>query len=39
MCQAFKAGADVVVIGNHFEQNPQDLPLFIEMRQRYAQSR
>ena len=29
MQRAFCAGADVVVIGNHFEQYPEQLPLFI----------
>lgn len=28
MIQAFEAGADIVVIGNHFEQYPEELPLF-----------
>ncbi len=28
MKKAFKAGADIVVIGNHFEQHPEQLPLF-----------
>ncbi len=25
---AFQAGADIVVIGNHFEQHPEEIPLF-----------
>lgn len=29
MLDAFEAGADIVVIGNHFEQHPEDLPIFI----------
>ena len=29
MIQAFDAGADIVVIGNHFEQHPEELSLFI----------
>ncbi len=28
MQQAFNAGADVVVIGNHFERHPEQIPLF-----------
>ena len=28
MLQAFQAGADIVVIGNHFEQHPEELPHF-----------
>lgn len=27
---AFKAGADVVVIGNHFEEHPEQFPLFVQ---------
>jgi putative glycerol-1-phosphate prenyltransferase len=30
MRDAYEAGADIVVIGNHFEQFPQQLPEFIE---------
>ena len=32
MRQAFDAGADVVVIGNHFESNPEELTLFCHDR-------
>lgn len=32
MLMAFSAGADVVVIGNHFEQHPEDLPIFIKQK-------
>ena len=28
MSAAFDAGADLVVIGNHFEQHPEEIPLF-----------
>ncbi len=28
MQTAFAAGADIVVIGNHFEQHPEEIPLF-----------
>lgn len=38
MLQAFGAGADVVVIGNHFEQNPDEIGDFIRIkRERYGQ--
>jgi phosphoglycerol geranylgeranyltransferase len=30
MKAAFAAGADIVVIGNHFESHPTDLPLFLQ---------
>ncbi len=33
MLQAYEAGADIVVIGNHFEQNPTELPEFIKKKQ------
>lgn len=36
MIQAFKAGADIVVIGNHFEQQPEELPTFIRTLSEYA---
>jgi putative glycerol-1-phosphate prenyltransferase len=36
MLQAFHAGADIVVIGNHFEQHPSDLPIFINALKNYA---
>ena len=29
MSDAFVAGADIVVIGNHFESHPEQIPLFI----------
>jgi len=32
---AWRAGADIVVVGNHLEKEPQDLPLFTEARNRY----
>ena len=35
MIQAFNAGADIVVIGNHFEQHPEELPLFIQILLEY----
>jgi putative glycerol-1-phosphate prenyltransferase len=35
MLQAFQAGADIVVIGNHFEQHPEQLPLFIHTLSHY----
>jgi putative glycerol-1-phosphate prenyltransferase len=28
MQDAFAAGADIVVIGNHFESHPEQIPLF-----------
>ncbi len=30
MQAAYEAGADIVVIGNHFEQYPEEIPLFAE---------
>lgn len=36
MIQAFDAGADIVVIGNHFEQHPEELPVFIHTLSEYA---
>lgn len=36
MIQAFKAGADIVVIGNHFEKQPEELPTFIHTLSEYA---
>lgn len=30
MLRAVNAGADVVVVGNHFEQHPDELPFFIQ---------
>ena len=35
MLQGYEAGADVVVIGNHFEQYPDELPLFIHTLSEY----
>lgn len=32
MEQAFAAGADVVVIGNHFETHPEQMPVFVERK-------
>lgn len=38
MLQAFEAGADIVVIGNHFEQNPDKMGDFIRIkRERYGE--
>lgn len=33
MLHAFDAGADVVVIGNHFEQNPDEIDEFVRIKQ------
>ena len=33
MLHAFDAGADVVVIGNHFEQNPDEIEEFVRIKQ------
>ena len=33
MLRAFDAGADAVVIGNHFEQNPDEIDEFIRIKQ------
>ena len=33
MLRAFDAGADVVVIGNHFEQNPDEIGEFVRIKQ------
>lgn len=38
MLEAYSAGADVVVIGNHFEQHPEQLPQFVNARDIYAHS-
>lgn len=35
MIQACEAGADVIVIGNHFEQHPEELPIFIHTLSEY----
>jgi putative glycerol-1-phosphate prenyltransferase len=32
MLCAFEAGADVVVIGNHFEQNPDKIGEFVRIK-------
>ena len=38
MLRAFDAGADVVVIGNHFEQNPDEIDEFVRIKQeRYGE--
>ena len=38
MLHAFAAGADVVVIGNHFEQNPDEIDEFVRIKQeRYGE--
>ena len=38
MLRAFEAGADVVVIGNHFEQNPDEIDEFVRIKQeRYGE--
>lgn len=38
MLQAFEAGADIVVIGNHFEQNPDEMGDFVRIkRERYGE--
>jgi len=38
MLQAFEAGADIVVIGNHFEQNPDEIGDFVRIkRERYGE--
>ena len=34
MSDAFVAGADIVVIGNHFESHPEQIPLFLARRDR-----
>ncbi len=31
MQEAYEAGADIVVIGNHFEQHPEQIPLFASL--------
>lgn len=33
MLHAFEAGADIVVIGNHFEQNPDEIDEFVRIKQ------
>ena len=32
MIAAFDAGADIVVIGNHFEQNPDEIADFVRIK-------
>lgn len=36
MTDAYQAGADIVVIGNHFEHHPEQLPAFIKAKNDYA---
>ena len=37
MLAAFEAGADVVVIGNHFEKNPNEIANFVRIkREKYG---
>jgi putative glycerol-1-phosphate prenyltransferase len=36
MLAAFSAGANIVVIGNHFEQHPEDLPRFLQAKHSYV---
>ena len=33
MIRAFDAGADIVVIGNHFEQHPDEIEDFVRIKQ------
>jgi heptaprenylglyceryl phosphate synthase len=33
MIRAFDAGADIVVIGNHFEQYPDEIGDFVRIKQ------
>lgn len=35
MIRAYEAGADIVVIGNHFENHPEELPVFIKKLSEY----
>lgn len=35
MLQAFEAGADIVVIGNHFEQHPDEIDQFLRIKQEH----
>lgn len=37
MAVAFSAGADIVVIGNHFESHPEQVPLFMSYKNAYVQ--
>lgn len=36
MIQAYQAGADIVVIGNHFEQYPEEVPIFTDALKEYG---
>lgn len=36
MLDAYRSGADIVVIGNHFEHHPGQLPLFLKAKNDYA---
>ena len=36
MLAAFSSGANIVVIGNHFEQHPEDLPRFLQAKHSYV---
>jgi heptaprenylglyceryl phosphate synthase len=36
MLLVFSAGANIVVVGNHFEQHPEDLPRFLQAKQSYV---
>ena len=36
MLLVFSAGANIVVVGNHFEQHPEDLPRFLQVKQSYV---
>ena len=36
MLLVFSAGANIVVVGNHFEQHPEDLPRFLLAKQSYV---
>lgn len=38
MLAAFSAGANIVVIGNHFEQHPEDLPRFLQTKHSYVRN-
>ena len=35
MLSAFSAGANIVVVGNHFEQHPEALPRFLQTKRSY----
>ena len=36
MLLAFSAGANIVVVGNHFEQHPEHLPRFLQAKESYV---